>query len=226
MGSTLYLVTPIAILLGWLVLGEAPPAVAPAGGALCLAGVYISARSASSVSASSGRLSGRYRFTREPQRDTSGIARRGLNAVERDLDDELWTHQHGDPAPLDLPREKRLRLPCQQLVRHSLERLADHHELAGRRVARTEVQVRETALTPAVAPLGAEHDQVEGAHGLHLPPGLPAPPGGVRRRRILDDDALVAGSERGVEHPLGFLDVGREGARNLQLRCERGEARA
>jgi drug/metabolite transporter (DMT)-like permease len=64
MGATLYLVTPIAVLLGWLLLGEAPPAAALAGGALCLAGVYISARSASSVSASSGRLSGRYRFTR------------------------------------------------------------------------------------------------------------------------------------------------------------------
>jgi drug/metabolite transporter (DMT)-like permease len=34
MGATLYLVTPIAILLGWLLLGEAPPAPALAGGAL------------------------------------------------------------------------------------------------------------------------------------------------------------------------------------------------
>ena len=64
MGATLYLVTPIAILLGWLLLGEAPPATALAGGGLCLTGVYISARSSSSVSASSGGLSGRYRFTR------------------------------------------------------------------------------------------------------------------------------------------------------------------
>ena len=64
MGVTLYLVTPIAILLGWLLLGEAPPAAAVAGGGLCLIGVYISARSSSSVSASSGGLSGRYRFTR------------------------------------------------------------------------------------------------------------------------------------------------------------------
>jgi drug/metabolite transporter (DMT)-like permease len=64
MGATLYLVTPIAILLGWLLLGEAPAATALAGGGLCLIGVYISARSSSSVSASSGGLSGRYRFTR------------------------------------------------------------------------------------------------------------------------------------------------------------------
>jgi drug/metabolite transporter (DMT)-like permease len=41
MGSTTYLVTPIAILLGWLVLGEAPPLLAVAGGAICLAGVVV-----------------------------------------------------------------------------------------------------------------------------------------------------------------------------------------
>jgi len=41
MGSTTYLVTPVAILLGWLLLGEVPPLLAVFGGALCLAGVYI-----------------------------------------------------------------------------------------------------------------------------------------------------------------------------------------
>jgi drug/metabolite transporter (DMT)-like permease len=44
MGSMTYLVTPIAILLGWLLLGETPPALAVAGGALCLAGVYVAQR--------------------------------------------------------------------------------------------------------------------------------------------------------------------------------------
>jgi drug/metabolite transporter (DMT)-like permease len=44
MGSTTYLVTPIAILLGWLLLDETPPALALAGGALCLAGVAIARR--------------------------------------------------------------------------------------------------------------------------------------------------------------------------------------
>ena len=44
MGSTTYLVTPIAILLGWLLLGEAPPRLAFAGGALCLAGVVVARR--------------------------------------------------------------------------------------------------------------------------------------------------------------------------------------
>ena len=40
-----YLVPPISILLGWLLLGEAPPALALAGGALCLLGVAITRRS-------------------------------------------------------------------------------------------------------------------------------------------------------------------------------------
>jgi drug/metabolite transporter (DMT)-like permease len=41
MGATLYLVPPVAVVLGWLVLGEAPPPLAPAGGLLCLAGVFV-----------------------------------------------------------------------------------------------------------------------------------------------------------------------------------------
>jgi drug/metabolite transporter (DMT)-like permease len=41
LGSTTYLVPPIAILLAWLVLGEVPPVVAFAGGALCIGGVIV-----------------------------------------------------------------------------------------------------------------------------------------------------------------------------------------
>ena len=41
LGATTYAVPPIAILLGWIVLGEAPPALALAGGLLCLAGVAV-----------------------------------------------------------------------------------------------------------------------------------------------------------------------------------------
>jgi len=44
MAATTYLVPPIAILLGWLLLGEAPPALAVAGGTLCLAGVFVAQR--------------------------------------------------------------------------------------------------------------------------------------------------------------------------------------
>jgi drug/metabolite transporter (DMT)-like permease len=44
MGATTYLVPPLAILLAWLVLAETPPALAIAGGALCLAGVVLARR--------------------------------------------------------------------------------------------------------------------------------------------------------------------------------------
>jgi drug/metabolite transporter (DMT)-like permease len=39
-----YLIPVVAILLGWVVLSERPPWPALAGGALCLAGVYLARR--------------------------------------------------------------------------------------------------------------------------------------------------------------------------------------
>jgi drug/metabolite transporter (DMT)-like permease len=44
MGSITYLVPPISVLLGWLVLDESPPALALAGGTLCLLGVIVARR--------------------------------------------------------------------------------------------------------------------------------------------------------------------------------------
>ena len=44
MGATTYLVPPIAILIGWALLGESPEALAFLGGALCLGGVVITRR--------------------------------------------------------------------------------------------------------------------------------------------------------------------------------------
>jgi drug/metabolite transporter (DMT)-like permease len=44
MGSTTYLVPPLAVLLGWLLLGEVPPALTVPGGLLCLAGVALARR--------------------------------------------------------------------------------------------------------------------------------------------------------------------------------------
>jgi drug/metabolite transporter (DMT)-like permease len=41
LGSTTYLVPAIAIVLGWFILGEAPPAVAMLGGAIAIGGVVI-----------------------------------------------------------------------------------------------------------------------------------------------------------------------------------------
>ncbi len=44
LGSTTYLVPPITVLLGWLLLDEVPPALAFFGGVLCLAGVALTRR--------------------------------------------------------------------------------------------------------------------------------------------------------------------------------------
>ncbi|GAA4350848.1 DMT family transporter [Angustibacter luteus] len=44
LGSTTYLVPPLAIALGWLLLDETPPIGAVAGGAVCLLGVALSRR--------------------------------------------------------------------------------------------------------------------------------------------------------------------------------------
>jgi drug/metabolite transporter (DMT)-like permease len=41
MGSTTYLVPPLAVLLGWALLGEIPPVLVLPGGLLCLAGVAL-----------------------------------------------------------------------------------------------------------------------------------------------------------------------------------------
>jgi drug/metabolite transporter (DMT)-like permease len=57
LGVTTYLVPPLAVLLGWIALGETPPLLALPGGALCLLGVSLS---------------------RRPQLFTSAALRRGL----------------------------------------------------------------------------------------------------------------------------------------------------
>jgi drug/metabolite transporter (DMT)-like permease len=41
MGATTYLAPPLAVLLGWAILSETPPALALAGGVLCLVGVAV-----------------------------------------------------------------------------------------------------------------------------------------------------------------------------------------
>src|SRR3989454_12819233 len=79
------------------------------------------------------------------------------------------------------------------LVRHPLERLAEHDESARVRVAGAEVEVREAAAATTVAPLGGEHDQVERLRRLHLEPGRAARPRVVARAQGLRHQALVTG---------------------------------
>ncbi|HSS60174.1 MAG TPA: DMT family transporter [Candidatus Limnocylindrales bacterium] len=44
MASLTFLIPVVAIVLGWVLLGETPPLLALAGGALCIAGVYVARR--------------------------------------------------------------------------------------------------------------------------------------------------------------------------------------
>jgi drug/metabolite transporter (DMT)-like permease len=41
LGATTYLIPPLVVALGWIVLGELPPAAAIAGGVLCIGGVVV-----------------------------------------------------------------------------------------------------------------------------------------------------------------------------------------
>lgn len=57
LGSTTYLVPPVAIGLAWLMLSEVPPALAFAGGALCIGGVIV-ARSRGRLRLGGARIPG------------------------------------------------------------------------------------------------------------------------------------------------------------------------
>ena len=46
LGVTTYLVPPLVVLMGWLLLDEVPPALAVVGGGVCLTGVALSRRRA------------------------------------------------------------------------------------------------------------------------------------------------------------------------------------
>src|SRR5437867_12843209 len=60
----------------------------------------------------------------EAQCHATGVARRALDAVERDLDDLLGTDMHDVPVGRAVSEvEEPLRLPVEHLVRHALEGL-------------------------------------------------------------------------------------------------------
>src|SRR5439155_11560153 len=99
--------------------------------------------------------------------------------------------------------------PLEDLVRHALERLAEHHETT-RGVARSQVQVREPSAPPAVAPFGREHDEVEGVGPLDLQPSGTARAGFIGRVQVLGDESFVPGAYRGVEERLRLRGVSRD----------------
>ena len=54
MGSTTYLVPPLALLFAWAFLGEVPPALVFPGGVLCLAGVALARTAAADPARDNG----------------------------------------------------------------------------------------------------------------------------------------------------------------------------
>ena len=142
----------------------------------------------------------------EAQRGAAGVAAGRLHTVERDLHHQFRTHVHGDPVAADLASQELLGLPLQRGVGEALERLADHDEGAVR-TASAQVQIREPAAPPAMAPLGGEHDEVERARALHLEPGGAAPPRFVRRLQRFGHHALVPGGEGALVEALRFVRV-------------------
>ena len=159
---------------------------------------------------------------REAERDTAGISRAALHAVEGDLHDEFRADVHGPVVAVVRQLLQSRRLPCEQLVGEALERLAEHHPATGPRVAGAEMQVRQPPATPAVPPFHREHHEVQGVPRLHLDP-----PGAAAARRVrggqgLDHHALVAVRERvaeergrlvgGIRHQPGHQQLGRHDA--------------
>src|SRR5437660_1180464 len=141
---------------------------------------------------------------REPQREAPGVLRACLHIVECNLDHELGANVDGPIVAADFTREKFLRLPGEHLVRHALERLAEHDKLARRRIARTEVEVREPAPAAAVTPFRGQHHQIERAGGLDLEPRSAAIARFVGRIERFGHHALVSAGERGLDEQLRF----------------------
>jgi len=116
----------------------------------------------------------------------------------------------------DLELEQPLGLPLEHLVGHALERLAQHDEAAGLRVARAEMHIREPSPASSMPPLRREHHEVERVRRLHLEPPLAPPAGLVRRVQRLGHDPLVPAGECLIEESLGLLGRGRHRTRYQQ----------
>ena len=122
-----------------------------------------------------------------------GLACRSLNAISTTSSGRTYTVQ--PIAARSRARSSSSRLPLEHLVGQPLERLAEHHVLAGGRIERAEVQVRELAGAPAVAPFRREHDEIERVRALDLEPARAAIAGFVGRIERLRHHAFVAGRD-------------------------------
>ena len=188
------------------------------------------------VSASAAVLSGRYRTTRANRSATPPgyleLACTPSKAISATSSGRTRTTPCGrrPPRPARHRRVGELKqprgLPGQHLVGQALERLAQHDQAAGDRVARAEVQVGQPAAAPPVAPLGGQHDQVESVPRLYLDP-LAAPAAGrVAAVQRLDHDALMAAGDGVTEEFRGRDRIRRDDARDHQrVRQDPGQQR-
>src|SRR5262249_42868419 len=118
----------------------------------------------------------------EPQRDPARVPGTGLDAVQCDLDDQLRPDHHDSAPTLFGPArrwlsklQQTLGLPGQYGVRQPLEGFAEHDSAASDGVPRAQMQIGQPALAAAVAPFGAQYQEVQGVPGLDLDPLAAAP---------------------------------------------------
>ena len=155
------------------------------------------ARTASIVSASSGRLVRPVaQHPGEPQRHPARVA--AATSARR----RRRSRRPARAAPARPSRRVSTASSCSRSVcQASISSVRPLNVLPSmtkppRRVAGTEVQVRQPAAAAAVPPLGGQHDEVERVPRLHLEPARPAPAGLVGRVERLHHHALVAAARR------------------------------
>src|SRR5262245_58015947 len=68
---------------------------------------------------------------RETQRQPAWVTRARLQVAERDFDDELGSHIDRPVVATYLAHQEFPRLPLEHRIGQALERLAEHHVLAG-----------------------------------------------------------------------------------------------
>src|SRR4029079_5424855 len=101
-----------------------------------------------------GRLVGAVALqAREAKREAARVVRALLQVVERDFGNEFRTNVYDMTVASGFAREQLGGLPFERRVGQALERLAEHHEPAARRIARAQMQVRKPGFAAARAPL-------------------------------------------------------------------------
>ena len=160
----------------------------------------------------------------EAQRHAAGVAGGALHAVEGDLDDLLGPHVHDVRSSATGSTElgEPLGLPGEHLVGHPLERLAQHHEPAGRG-SRARGGCWTASPAAVRCPLDRQHHQVEGVHRLDLDPRGAAAAGVVRRARLLTTTPSWPGPQALVEERLG---AARSSVTSRGTRCGSGTSRS